>query len=53
MLGHKRVREEVKGGWSKLHDEGVHDFCSSARIIRKYGTKNNETRAACDTHGGM
>jgi hypothetical protein len=27
-------RDEVTGGWRKLHNEGLHDLYSSPRIIR-------------------
>jgi hypothetical protein len=27
-------RDEVTGGWRKLHNEELHNFCSSASIIR-------------------
>jgi hypothetical protein len=27
-------RDEVTGGWRKLHNEELHNFCSSSSIIR-------------------
>jgi hypothetical protein len=27
-------RDEVTGGWRKLHNEELHDLCSSPRIIK-------------------
>jgi hypothetical protein len=33
IFGPKRV--EIIGGWRKLHNEGLHNLCSSSNIIRK------------------
>jgi hypothetical protein len=27
-------REEMVGGWRRLHNEGLHDLCTSANAIR-------------------
>lgn len=32
-------REEVTGGWSKLHNEELHDLCCSSNIIRVFRLK--------------
>ena len=29
-------REEVTGGWRKLHNEELHDLCCSSNIIRLF-----------------
>jgi hypothetical protein len=32
-------REEVTGGWKRLHDEEVLNFCSSSNIIRLFKSR--------------
>jgi hypothetical protein len=36
------VREEVAGGWSRLHNEELRNLCSSSNIIRVILGVNNE-----------
>jgi hypothetical protein len=40
-------RDEVTGGWRKLHNEGLHSLYSSPSIIRMI-----KSRRACSTNGG-
>jgi hypothetical protein len=42
-------REEVTGGWRKLHNEELHNLYSSLSIIRM--TKEDEMDRACSTNG--
>jgi hypothetical protein len=39
-------REEVMGGWRKLHDEELHNLCSSPNIIRLFKSR----RMRCAIH---
>jgi hypothetical protein len=43
-------RDEVKGGWRKLHNEELHNLYSSPIIIRMI--KEDEIGRACSTNGG-
>jgi hypothetical protein len=43
ILGPKR--DEVIGGWRKLHNEGLHNLYSSPNV------KENEMGRTCSTHG--
>jgi hypothetical protein len=38
-------REEVTGGWSKLHNEALHDYI--VRIIKVVKRKGNEMSRTC------
>jgi hypothetical protein len=44
-------REEVTGGWRRLHNEELHKLYNSPNII-SYQTKEDELGGACSTHGG-
>jgi hypothetical protein len=37
ILGPKR--DNVAGGWRKLHNEELHELCSSQSIVRKMGSR--------------
>jgi hypothetical protein len=41
-------RDEVTGGWRKLHNEEIHNLYSSPSIIR---IKEDEMGRACSTNG--
>jgi hypothetical protein len=41
-------RDEVTGGWRKLHNEELHNLYSSPSIIRM----NDEMGGSCSTNGG-
>jgi hypothetical protein len=43
-------RDEVTGGWRKLHTEELNNLYSSPSIIRLI--KEDEMRRACSTNGG-
>jgi hypothetical protein len=43
-------REEVIGGWRKLHNEELQKLCSSPDIIREVNVINKIGKA-CGTHG--
>jgi hypothetical protein len=42
------ARDEVTGGWRKLHEEQLHNLYSSLKIIRTIKTRVREQ--ACSTH---
>jgi hypothetical protein len=42
------MRDEVTGGWRKLHNEELHNLYSSSSIIRK--VKEDEMGRTCSTH---
>jgi hypothetical protein len=44
-------RDEVTGGWRKLHEEGLRDLCSSPSIIWNDQFKEDEVDGACSTNG--
>jgi hypothetical protein len=44
-------RDEVIGGWRKLHNEELHNSYSSPSIIRIYQVKEDEIGGACSTNG--
>jgi hypothetical protein len=44
-------REEVTGGWRKLHNEEYHDLYSSPSIIRMIQVKEGEMDRECSTSG--
>jgi hypothetical protein len=46
ILGLKR--DEIAGGWRKLHTEQLHNLYSSPNTIRMI----NEMSRVCGTHGG-
>jgi hypothetical protein len=43
-------RDEVTGGWRKLHNEKLHNLYSSPSIIRM--VKEDEMGRACSMNGG-
>jgi hypothetical protein len=45
-------RDEVMGGWTKLHNEELHDLYSSPSIIRIIKVEENEVAGTCGTNGG-
>jgi hypothetical protein len=49
-------RDEVTGGWRKLHNEEVHNLYSSPNIIIIIKSRKDEVGRACSTNvgkGGM
>jgi hypothetical protein len=44
-------RDEVTGGWRKLHNEELHNLYSSPNIIRMFQVKEDEMGKACSTGG--
>jgi hypothetical protein len=44
-------RDEVTGGWRKLHNGELHSLCSSPSIIRMI-RKEHEVARACSMNGG-
>jgi hypothetical protein len=46
------LRNEVTGGWRKLHNEELHNLYSSPAIIRMTKLKENEMGGACSSHFG-
>jgi hypothetical protein len=44
-------RDEVMGGWRKLHNEELHDLYSSPSIIRMIKSRSM-MGVACSTNGG-
>jgi hypothetical protein len=45
-------RDEVTGGWRKLHNEQLHKLYCSPSIIRNDQVKEDEMDRACSTNGG-
>jgi hypothetical protein len=45
-------RDEVTGGWRKLHNEELHSLYSSPSIIRIDKVKEDEMGGARSTNGG-
>jgi hypothetical protein len=43
-------RDEVTGGWRKLHSEELHNLYSSPTIIRMIRHKGDEMGRACSTY---
>jgi hypothetical protein len=44
-------REEVAGGWRRLHNEELHNLYASSNIISVIKSKEDEMDRACSTHG--
>jgi hypothetical protein len=44
-------RDEVIGGWRKLHNEELHNLYSSPSTIRMFQVKKDEMVRECSTHG--
>jgi hypothetical protein len=44
-------RDEVTGGWRKLHDEEVHNLCSSSSIVRMIKIKADKKGRAFSANG--
>jgi hypothetical protein len=45
-------RDEVTGGWRKMHNEELHGLYSSPRIVRVIKAREDEMGGACGAHGG-
>jgi hypothetical protein len=45
-------REEVTGGWRKLHTQRFHDLYSSPSIIRMIKSRRMKWAGACSKIGG-
>jgi hypothetical protein len=45
-------RDEVTGGWRKLHNEELHGLYSSPSIVKSDQSKEDEMGEACGAHGG-
>jgi hypothetical protein len=45
-------RDEVTGGWRKLHNEELHGLYSLPSIVRMIKARGVEMGGACGTHGG-
>jgi acyl-coenzyme A synthetase/AMP-(fatty) acid ligase len=45
-------RDEVTGGWRKLHNEEINDLYSSPSIIRMVKSKGDEMGRPCSTNWG-
>jgi hypothetical protein len=52
MLRRKFIskREEVAGGWRRLHNEDLHNMCASTNIIRMNKIKEGEMDETCSMH---
>jgi hypothetical protein len=44
-------RDEVTGGWRKLHNEELHNLYSSSSIIRMIQVKEDKMGRSCSTYG--
>jgi hypothetical protein len=44
-------RDDLIGGWNKLHNKELHNFYSLPNIIRMTKFKEDEMGRACSTHG--
>jgi hypothetical protein len=44
-------RDEVTGDWRKVHDEELHNLCSSPNIIRNVQVKEDEIGRGYSTNG--
>jgi hypothetical protein len=44
-------RDEVTGGWRKMHNEELHNLYSSPSIIRMMKSKEGGMGRACRTNG--
>jgi hypothetical protein len=54
LLEHSQIgpkRDEVIGGWRKLHNEELHNLCSLPSIIRMIKSRRMRMGRACSTHG--
>jgi hypothetical protein len=49
IFGHKR--EEVAGGWRRLHNEELHNLYDSLNIILAIKSRKMKWMGACSTHG--
>jgi hypothetical protein len=45
-------RDEVTGGWRKLHNEELRGLYSSPSIVKSDQSKEDEMGWACGAHGG-
>jgi hypothetical protein len=45
-------REEVAGGWRRLHNENIHDLYAAPNIVSVIESRRiNKMGGACSTHG--
>jgi hypothetical protein len=44
-------RDEVTGGWRKLHNEELHGLYSSPSIVKSDQSKEDEMGGECGAHG--
>jgi hypothetical protein len=44
-------REEVKGGWRRLHNEELHNLYASPNVIRVIKSRKREWGSRSNTHG--
>jgi hypothetical protein len=44
-------REEVAGGWRRLHNEELHDLYTSQNIMRVIKSRRIKMGGTCSTHG--
>jgi hypothetical protein len=47
----RRKRDEILGGWRKLHNEVLHNLYSSPNIINNGQVKEDEMDIPCSTYG--
>jgi hypothetical protein len=45
-------RDEVTGGWRKLHNEELHGVYFSRSVVRVDEVKEDEVGGTCGTNGG-
>jgi hypothetical protein len=45
-------RDELMGGWRKLHNEELHNLYSLPEYNQNYEVKEDEMGRACSMHGG-